>query len=143
VAGTTYTVAVSGTVFDTAGNPLTPTSWTFTTVAPPAPRDLVAPTTTARTPVNGAKQIDRAANVTATFSEPVTGLSGTSMTLKTSKGTSVPATLTYNPTTRVATLDPAATLGKRARYTAALTNGINDLAGNRLSAQSWTFTTGG
>ena len=65
------------------------------------------------------------------------------MVLKNTKGSLTSATVTYNPTTRVAVLDPAATLAKRTRYTAALTNGITDLAGNRLSAQSWSFTTGG
>jgi hypothetical protein len=142
-AATVFTVAVSGTVTDAAGNRLAPTSWTFTTAAPPPPKDLVAPSTTGRTPASGAKQVSRAATVTATFSEPVIGLSVTSMTLKTSKGATVSAAVTYNATTRVATLHPTATLAKRARYTAALTSGITDGAGNRLSAQSWSFTTGG
>jgi hypothetical protein len=141
-AGSGYTVALSGTVSDTAGNRLAPTSWTFTTLPAP-PKDSVAPSTTSRTPASGAKQVNRAANVSATFSEPVTGLSTTSMVLKNTKGSLTSATVTYNPTTRVAVLDPAATLAKRTRYTAALTNGITDLAGNRLSAQSWSFTTGG
>jgi Bacterial Ig-like domain len=142
-AGTAYTVALTGSVSDAAGNRLTPTSWTFTTLAPPQPTDMVAPSTTSHTPTSGAKQVNRAANVTAAFSEPVTGLSTTSMTVKTNKGITVPAAVTYNPTTRVATLDPAATLAKRTRYTATLTNGITDIAGNKLSTQSWTFTTGG
>jgi hypothetical protein len=141
-AGAVYTVALSGAVSDTAGNRLTPTSWTFTT-APAPPKDSVAPSTTSRTPASGAKQVGRAANVSATFSEPVTGVSTTSMTLKNNKGSVVPATVTYNSTTRVAILDPAATLAKRTRYTAALTNSITDLAGNRLSSQTWSFTTGG
>lgn len=143
VAATLYTAAVSGSVSDTAGNPLTSTSWSFTTVAPPPPKDLVAPSVTTRTPASGAKQVDRATNITASFSEPVTNLSTTSMTLKNSKGTSITATVSYNTTTRVATLNPAATLAKRTRYTAALTTAITDLAGNRLTAQSWSFTTGG
>jgi hypothetical protein len=142
-AGTTYTVAVSGAVSDTAGNRLAPTSWTFTTAAPTPPKDLVAPSTTSRTPTSGAKQVNRTGNVTATFSEPVTGLSTTSMTLKTNKGVVLSATVTYNATTRVATLDPTATLAKRTRYTAALTSSITDLAGNRFSPQTWSYTTGG
>jgi hypothetical protein len=142
-AGTSYTVALSGTVSDAAGNRLTPTSWTFTTAAPPPPPDVLAPTSTSHSPASDAKQVSRAGNVTATFSEPVTGVSTTSMTLKGSKGAAMLATVMYDPTTRVATLDPAATLGKRTRYTAALTSGITDLAGNRLSPQAWSFTTGG
>jgi Big-like domain-containing protein len=112
--------------------------------SPPASADTTAPRVTSQTPTgSGAKQVNRDANVTATFSEPITGLSTTSMTLKNDKGVPSAATVTYNPTTRVATLDPTTTLVKRARYTATLTNTITDTAGNRLTAQSWTFTTGG
>jgi hypothetical protein len=103
----------------------------------------VPPAVTSRTPASGAKQVGRAVNVFATFSEPISGLDTTSMTLKGTKGAALPATVRYNPTTRSASLDPTGTLEKRTRYNVALTNGITDLAGNRLAAQTWFFTTGG
>jgi hypothetical protein len=129
----TYTAALSAGVKDRAGNPLTAVSWKFIT----GPR----PRLTARTPAVGAVGVSRVANVTATFSENVVGVSGTSVTLK-QGATLIPATVTYNATTHVATLDPNATLPANTQFTAALTTGIRDTAGNPIAATSWTFTTG-
>ena len=92
--------------------------------------------------MSGATKVVRDANVSVTFREAVTGLSTTSMTLKSTKKTSVLATVSYDPASRTAILNPVATLDPGTRYTAALTKDIADLAGNRLSTQSWSFTTG-
>src|SRR3954449_12005244 len=129
----TYTAALTAGVKDLAGNPLTAVSWKFIT----GPR----PRVTARTPAVGAVAVSRVANVTATFSENVAGVAGTSLTLK--QGTTlIPAVVTYNATTHVATLNPNATLPANTTFTAALTTGIKDRAGNPIAATSWTFTTG-
>jgi len=73
----------------------------------------------------------------------VTGVSGTTFTLRTASGAAVTATLvSFNPTTRVATFDPNGSLASDTRYTATLTDGVKDAAGNPLAATSWTFTTG-
>jgi hypothetical protein len=142
-AGTTYTVAVSGAVFDIAGNPLRSVSWTFTTAtSTPPTRDTVSPTVVSRTPNGGATQISRDVNVTATFSEPITRLSTTSMTLKNRSGRRTAATVTYDAATRTATLNSTSRLAANTRYTAELTRNIVDPAGNRLAAQTWSFTTG-
>ena len=76
------------------------------------------------------------------FSEPVNGVSGTTFTLKTAAGAAVTGTVTYNTTTRVATLVPSTTLLANTKYTATLGTGIKDLAGNPLVASGWSFTTG-
>jgi hypothetical protein len=52
----------------------------------------------------------------------------------------VPAVVTYNATTRTATLNPSATLLANRTYTMAVS--VRDLAGNQISTQPWTFTTG-
>jgi hypothetical protein len=85
------------------------------------------------------------ANVTATFSQVVDGFA-TGFTLKnTATGVAVPATVTFNATTRVATLNPTADLAGNTQYTATLTGGptgIRDLAGNPLNPNvTWSFTT--
>jgi hypothetical protein len=53
--------------------------------------------------------------------------------------------VTYNATTRVATLNPNATLAANTRFTATLTGGaaaIRDAGGNPIPTTSWSFTTG-
>ncbi|MDJ0377454.1 peroxidase family protein [Cryobacterium sp. PH31-L1] len=102
--------------------------------------EFVLPTVTARTPATGARSVSQTGNLTATFSEAVTGVSGTTFVLR--LGTTViPAVVSYNATTRVATLNPNATLLADRSYTATL-SGIRDVAGNTMVASSWTFITG-
>ena len=135
-----YTVTVTGgtgAVRDLAGNPLATRAWTFTTGP--------APTLTAARPAARATAVPIGANVTATFSEPVAGVDGTRFTLRTAAGVVVPATVRYDATTRVATLDPRADLAPDRQYTVTLTGGssaVRDLAGNPLATRTWTFTTG-
>jgi hypothetical protein len=100
---------------------------------------------TARTPAAGATGIARANNITATFSEAVQGASGTTVTLTPAAGgAAVGAVVSYNATTRVATLNPNATLAANTRYTVRLAGGataIRDAAGNPLVTTNWSFTT--
>jgi methionine-rich copper-binding protein CopC len=133
-AGTRYTATVTSGVKDAAGNTLLTSAWSFTT----GPRQVV----TAKSPAANAINVKRLANVTAKFSEHVIG-STTAFTLKkTSTGALVGATVTYNATTHVATLNPRVTLSAKTRYTAVLSARIWDLDSNTLAPTSWTFTTG-
>jgi hypothetical protein len=141
-AGTTYTVALNGPVADIAGNPLAPVSWTFTTAKSAPTKDTITPTVLSRTPNSGATGVNRDGNISVMFSEPVTKVNTTSMTLKTSSGKKTTATVTYDPATKTGTLNPTGRLAAGTSYTAALTKNVVDLAGNRLSAQTWSFTTG-
>ena len=53
--------------------------------------------------------------------------------------------VSYNATTRVATLNPNSTLASRTKFTVTLTGGataIRDAAGNPLTTTNWSFTTG-
>ena len=143
--GTGYTFTVAAT--NAAGTgPASAASNRVTPAAPPA-----APTLTARSPAVNATNVAAGSNVTATFSEPVTGLPTTgastataagNLVLRTPTGAVIPAAISYNPTSRVATLNPNANLAADTRYTATLTPAIRDRAGNPLAATSWTFTTG-
>jgi methionine-rich copper-binding protein CopC len=144
-AGTVYTAALTGGasgIKNLTGTPLATVNWNFTTAAaggPPA--DTTVPTVTAQSPAAGAAGVAVDANVTATFSKAVQGVSGTSFTLKAGTAPNVAATVSYNATTRIATLDPMANLAAGTQYTVTLTDGIKDTANNALAVTSWTFTT--
>jgi len=146
LGGATYTATIVGGaagVKDSAGNALAVDKvWSFTILA-----DTTAPTVTATSPAAGATGVSRTANVTATFSEamdPAT-INATTVTLRDPANNVVPATLSYNATSRVATLNPSASLALGTTYTATVlggSGGAKDLVGNALAADRvWTFTT--
>jgi len=105
------------------------------------PVDSTPPIVTAKNPTAGTANVAIATNVTATFSEPVVGVSLSSFTLTPTTGAAVAANVSYNSATRTATLAPATTLAPSSTYTATLTNSITDSANNRLVTVSWSFTT--
>ena len=147
VTGNVGTVVVTGLTngtaytFDVAAINAVGTGGFSARTAAVTPRtEFVAPTVTARTPASGARSVSQTANLTATFSEAVTGVSGTTFQLRLGT-TLVPAVVSYNALTRVATLNPNATLSADRVYTATL-SGIRDLAGNTMATSTWTFTTG-
>jgi hypothetical protein len=114
--------------------------------APAAPAPTApAPTVTAKSPGATTTAVPAATNVSATFSTSVQGVGSGTFVLKSAAGAVVPAAVTYNATTRTATLDPASNLAVDAQYTATLVGGttaIRDTAGTPLATTSWTFTTG-
>ncbi len=136
----TYTLSLGNAIKDVAGNPLTAKTWTFITGP--------APVVTARTPGVNATKVSRTANITATFSEAVTGLPSTAtasgnFTIKrTSTGAAFTSVVSYSSTTKVATLNPTGTLLANTQYTVTLGSGIKDTAGNLLAPVTWSFTTG-
>ncbi len=104
--------------------------------------DTAKPATSARTPGPGATNVNYDGALTATFNEPVTGVSGSSFVLRDTSGKTVAASVTYDSSTRRATLRPSKALAGEAPYTAVLPSGIKDKAGNALASTSWTFATG-
>ena len=132
----TYTATVSGAT-DAAGNTMDQVSWSFTTAAAP-PADTTPPTITARTPASGASGVATSTTVTATFSEPVQS-STINMTLS-GPGGSVSGNVSYDSTSRKTTFTPGAALAASTTYTVNV-SGAKDLAGNTMTAVSWTFTT--
>jgi PKD repeat protein len=110
--------------------------------------DTTAPTVTSTSPVDGANPVIPGSNIRATFSEAMDAptVSGSSLILRGPGGASVPASVSYNPSTRTATLDPTVELAATTTYTATVkggTNGVRDSAHNVLAADhTWSFTTG-
>ena len=140
VDGTFTATLVGGStaIRDAAGTPLASTSWTFVTGP--------APTVTGTTPRSNATLVRRGNDISATFSEAVEGVNGTTFTLKNAAtGAVVSATVFRNGTTNQWVLDPQTSLAAKTKYTVAVTGGaggIRDLAGNQLATWTWQFTTG-
>jgi hypothetical protein len=119
--------------------------YTGTGATAPAPAPAPAPTVSAVSPAANATAVATGTNVTATFSTDVQGISGGTFVLRNAAGSTVAAGVTYNSTTRTATLDPGANLAADATYTATLVGGssaIRDAAGTPLASTTWSFTTG-
>ena len=132
-ASTTYIATMSG-VQNSAGLAMNgPFTWEFIT-------DPGVPIVSSETPASGATGVGTAMTVTAAFSEPVQS-STISFTLTPGAGKPIPATVTYNLTTFVATLTPSSLLSASTTYTASV-SGAQDLAGDPMTAPvAWSFTT--
>jgi hypothetical protein len=137
---TTYTVTITTGAKDTSGNALASNFvWTFMTAAsscavPPPPAVISV------TPPNGAIGVCPNTVVTATFNEAMNPV-----TINTTTFTVVPGVtgvVTLDGTGKIATFTPAAALALGTTYTATITTGAQDLAGNPLAANFvWSFTT--
>ena len=104
--------------------------------------DVTAPTVTAQTPAAGATLVGLTAPITATFSEPLNPTFATAANATLRVGaTVINAPVSFNAATNVLTLAPTAPLTPDTTYTVRLLGTIRDLAGNRLVAVTWSFTT--
>jgi N-acetylneuraminic acid mutarotase len=138
----TYTATVTTGVRDaTGGNALAADwRWSFSTGAVP---DTAPPVVNAVDPPAGSACMATLGTVSATFDEPIDPLtlSASTFVLRDAHGTPVSARVSYAQQT--ARLQPTVSLSGDAPYTATLTTGIKDLAGNALAADyAWTFRTG-
>ena len=102
-----------------------------------APADTTPPTLTGMSPAAGATNVNTGATVSATFSEAMNAASITASTfvLRNAANATVAATVSYNATTRVATLRPSQALAASTNYTATVvggTSGVKDAAGNAM-----------
>ncbi|HEY5910659.1 MAG TPA: Ig-like domain-containing protein, partial [Verrucomicrobiae bacterium] len=137
---TTYTATITTGTRDLAGNALASQFvWSFTTGAAP---DTTPPTVTLTFPANAATGVPINQNISATFSEAMDPLTTTTVTFSLNQGpTPVVGTVTYAGVT--ATFNPLNALAPSTTYTATITTGTRDLAGNALANQFvWSFTTG-
>ncbi|MGO4258633.1 peroxidase family protein [Marmoricola sp. RAF53] len=107
-----------------------------------------APEVISSTPANGATGVSLTNDLTVTFDEPVTGISGTSVILRNPAGATVASALTFNNATRTLTINPNANLAAGTTYTLTLlgtlpngTAGIRNAANLRLANTTITFTT--
>jgi hypothetical protein len=137
---TLYTATVTTGVKDKAGNQLAANKvWSFTTGAL---ADNTPPTVEMVDPANNATAVAANKKITATFSEvmdPAT-ITGTTFTLKIG-ATAVGGAVTYSG--RVATFTPTSNLANNTLFTATVTTGVKDVAGNAMqSTYVWSFRTG-
>jgi Tol biopolymer transport system component len=113
------------------------------------PPDTTLPTVSSVSPAHQAQDVAVSTTVEATFSEAMDEASVEAQDTFTLKEegftTTVAATVSYNPSTKKATLTPGANLAPDTTYTATIlggANGARDLAGNALAQdRTWTFTT--
>jgi len=152
VAGTTYAATITTGAQDLAGDPLAnPYTWQFATSAVVV---VTPPEVDLTNPVDLATGVVTNPLVTAAFSEAMNPLTINPATFQLTQGatlalggTLVPATITYDATTFVATLTPTAALLPSTPYTVLVTDGATDQLGNPLGnaplvPNPWTFTTG-
>jgi len=105
--------------------------------------DTTKPTVTSRFPTPGATGVPRDYVPNATFSELLQPATVTATTFKLRDTTSavwVPATVSWSASTKRMTLRPTALLAAGHRFTAYITAGVKDLAGNTFAGTSWSFT---
>jgi len=139
-ANAQYTVTVGTGVRDVAGNSLaTPYTWSFTTAAA---GDTTPPIVVSTFPAAGSAGVGTGASLMATFSEALnaSSVTNTTFTLSITGGGAVAGSVSLTGNT--AALVPTTTLLPGTSYTARLTTGIRDVAGNAMGAAfTWSFTT--
>jgi len=134
---TAYTATITTGAKDLAGHKLAVNFvWNFTTglLADTAPPLVISKSPVVSAALNS--------NLSATFSEAMDPSTITASTFTLKQGTTaVSGAVTYAGLT--ATFDPSGNLAASATYTATITTGVKDLAGNALASNFvWTFTTG-
>lgn len=102
----------------------------------------ICPTVISTNPTNGAINVPTIHNLTATFNEPMDPATINALTFIVMQGANqVPGTITT--TGAVSTFTPTAHLASNMVYTATITTGAKDLAGNAMVANyTWSFNTG-
>lgn len=143
--GTTYTATVTNGVTDLAGNSMGVSStWDFTTGAP---SDVIPPTVTVTSPVANDSNVPVTSAVTATFGILTEKMNPASINVQTfilnGAAGALTGTVAYDSPTNRATFTPDSQLAANTVYTATITTGATDMAGNPLAAPiTWSFTTG-
>ncbi|HEY7856091.1 MAG TPA: Ig-like domain-containing protein, partial [Terriglobales bacterium] len=145
VALTAYTATITNAAQSLAGAAMLANfTWSFTTAAAP---DLTKPLIVSTLPANLAVAVPINQSISAVFSKsmnPAT-ITAATFTLTPPSGPAVPALVTYAAIANTATLQPLAPLVANTKYTATVSVGAQDLAGNALAAglvaNPWTFTT--
>jgi hypothetical protein len=143
---TLFTATIKTGAADLAGNTLAKNYvWTFTTGAAV---NTTKPEIVSTVPANAVTDVALNQAVSATFTEAMNPLTITTGTFQLTgpSGPPLDATVAYDPLTFIATLTPAASLIASTTYTALVTTGATDLAGNPLgdtgAPNPWSFTTG-
>jgi hypothetical protein len=135
-----YTATMTTEAEDEAGNGLAEDyTWTFTTGDAP---DLISPAVNSTDPNDGAQEVSVNIDLSVNFSEAMdpSTINGETFTLA-DGATPVAGTVTYVGV--IALFSPASVLDSDTVYTATITTGAADLAGNAVTEDFvWSFTTG-
>jgi hypothetical protein len=134
-----YTGTITTGVRDMAGNALVSSqAVSFTTGSAV---DVTLPMVNATGPLNNASNVAQDKVIAITFSEAMDPLTINDLTFTLRQGTTVvPGIIEYSGTTATFTPTPVLAIGPT--YTATITTGAKDLAGNPLSVNTvWSFTT--
>lgn len=124
VIGSIMAVALSGCGGSSSGNNSNP------------------PTVSSVSPLNGATDVSRAAPVTATFNMNLLANSVSDSSFSLALNGPVAGAVSFDAASKTATFTPTDTLAVLSTYTATLSTGISNLAGDPLSAVfNWSFTT--
>jgi hypothetical protein len=139
---TIYTATITAGAKDISGKTLVKDYiWSFTSGAIP---DITLPTVTLTDPANSATGVALNKLIVITFSKPMDQTTITSLTFTLKQGsTPVSGAVTYNGTNNKATFTPASnSLAYNKIYTATVTTGAKDMAGNALASNNTvSFTT--
>lgn len=140
---TAYTAEIATGATDLAGLPLAAAhTWSFSTGSVV---DSTPPTVSSTVPGSGAVGVPLNQMIAVTFSEAMDPSTITTATFVMTDASLDPVVgmVTYDATNHIATFRPTADLSASMLYTAEITTGARDLAGNPLSSShGWSFTTG-
>ena len=133
-ASTLFTITITTGAKDLAGNALAANFVCTFTTGPAA--DIIPPTVILTNPTCGAVGVAVNQAFSATFSEAMdpTTINTSTFTLTGPGATAVAGTVTYNAGSMIATFTPTANLAANTTFTATITTGVRDLAGNPLVA---------
>ena len=137
---TTYTATITIAVTDLAGNPMAaPFTWSFATGPTP---DVTRPSVTLTVPADDATGVALGGAIEAVFTEPMDpGTINVANFTVQEADTRITGTVTYTGVT--ATFHPSMPLSPDTVYSAVVTTGAQDLAGNALARNYvWNFLTG-
>ena len=135
-ANTIYTVNTTSAIKGTNGTQMAFDVWSFTTGT--SISDITPPIVSSTNPANGDTEVSATNPIYATFSEPMMTSSINANTFTLNNGVTGSVTLSSN----YATFTPSAPLAFLKTYTASITTGVKDQAGNAMTTPySWSFTT--
>ena len=139
---TYYQVNVTTGVQNTSGLPLAALYTGYFYAGTTA--DTTAPTVLGVAPPNNQQNVGLNGLVVVTFSEPINPITANSSTVSLSYGTAattIPTSVSFNSTNTQVTFTPTTPLPPSTTVTVAITNGVQDVAGNAVTAQATTFKT--
>jgi hypothetical protein len=106
--------------------------------------DVTPPRVAETSPAAGSSSADHRGSISASFSEAINAstVSASSFELRDASGNQIPATVSFDPVTRKATLDPSVDLAFATQYVATVKSTVQDTAGNAMAEDfTWAFST--